>query len=365
MAKDYYEILEVPKNASEQEIKKSYRKLALKYHPDKAPEDKKQEYSEKFKEISQAYGILSDADKRSQYDKYGESFEQNGSPFGGGFSQQDFHSFHDAFGGSDVFEDLGFGKIFEQMFGARQETGNRQSAQYGEDIAVDVEINLEDSYHGIKKEVNLRKMSVCLECHGKGGEQIKRCSVCNGTGYEQISRQSILGFILQQKPCSKCHGRGEMPENICKKCNGQGIIKKDTKIEIKIPAGIENGQTLKLSEQGEAAPYAGQAGDLFINIHIKPHQYFHRQGQNLIHNLNINFTQAALGDKINISTLDGEIRLKIPAGTQPGEMIKLRGKGMPELYSRTKGDLIIKIQVNVPKNLSSKQKKAIKELRNI
>jgi molecular chaperone DnaJ len=363
MAKDYYQILGVPKGASEEEIKKAYRKLALKYHPDRAPESKKKEYEEKFKEISQAYGVLSDKEKKAQYDQFGQTFE--GAPFGQGFSQQDFHSFYDVFGGRDIFEDLGFGRIFEEMFGFRPRTKARRTTHYGQDIGIDIEITLEDAFQGTKKEIELQKLVVCSECRGKGGKSLKKCPTCQGSGYEQISRQSILGFLFQQRPCSRCQGRGEIPEKICSKCRGQGRVKEIKKIKLTIPSGIDDGQTLKLSGQGEAAPYGGETGDLFVNIHIRPHKYFQRQGDNLFYNLNINFTQAALGDKIEIPTLESQVKLKIPAGTQPGEMIRLKGKGMPRLYGRGKGDLIVKVQVKVPKKLSRREKKLIKELSNI
>jgi molecular chaperone DnaJ len=365
--KDYYQILGIPKNASEEEIKKAYRQLALKYHPDKAPADKKKEYEERFKEISEAYRVLSDKEKRAQYDQFGQTFE--GAPFGRGFSEQDFRSFYDVFGGRDTFEDLGFGRIFEEIFGfgprthAYRLTGRaKRAVEYGQDIAMDIEIDLEDAFRGLKKEIELRKMVVCPQCHGQGGESLKKCSVCHGTGYEQERKQSFFGIFLRQKICSRCHGRGEWPEKICPKCRGEGRVRETKTIKITIPAGIDNGQMLKLSNQGEAAPYGGPAGDLFITIHIKPHRYFQRRGDDIIYNLSINFTQAALGDKIEIPSLDGQIKLKIPAGIQPGEMIRLKGRGMPRLYGRGRGDMIVRVQVVVPKKLSRKQKQLIEEL---
>lgn len=358
MAKDYYQILGVDKNATEEQIKKAYRKSALKYHPDRAPESNKKEYEEKFKEISQAYRVLSDKEKRSQYDQFGQDFE--GAPSGRGFSQQDFRSFYDAFGGEDVFEDLGFSRIFEEVFGKR----TRQTARSGEDASIDLEIDLEEAYHGIEKEVNLRKLVSCSECQGKGGKKFKKCSVCRGSGYEQVQTRSMFGFLIQQRPCSECRGRGEIAEEECRHCQGEGRIKEEQKIKIAIPQGIDNGQTLRMSGQGEAGRHGDKAGDLFVNVYIRPHKHFIRQGDNLIYNLVINFTQAALGDKILMPTLDGEIRLKIPQGTQPGEIMRLKDKGMPHLYNRGKGDLIVSVQVEVPKKLSRQQKKLIEELRN-
>jgi len=359
MAKNYYEILGVDKNATEGEIKKEYRKLALKYHPDRAPESKKKEYEEKFKEISQAYRVLSDKEKRVQYDQYGQAFE-GGSPFGQGFSQQDFRSFHDVFGGQDIFEDLGFGRIFEEMFGFGPRT--RKATQSGQDIEIDAEISLEEAFSGIERETELRKMVTCPECQGKGGKSLKKCPVCQGSGYQQTSRQGILGFIIQQRPCSECHGRGEIPEKKCSQCHGEGRIKETKKIKITIPAGIDNGQILRLDKQGEAGPYGGETGDLFVHVRIGPHQDFERQGANLYYNLVINFTQAALGDKIEIPAIDGRIKLKIPAGTQPEELIELKGKGMPDLYNRGRGSLIVRVQVEIPKKLSRQQRKIIEEL---
>ncbi len=363
MAKDYYEILGVDKNATESEIKKSYRKLALKYHPDKAPESKKKEYEEKFKELSRAYRVLSDTEKRAQYDQFGQAFEQQEAPYSQGFSQQDFRSFYEAFGGRDIFEDLGFGRIFEEMFGFGPRARQARQTNFGEDISINLEIDLKEAFSGTKKDIELRKMIFCPQCDGKGGDSLKKCQICQGSGYEQTTSRSILGIIFQQKPCSNCHGRGEAPENICKKCHGEGRIRENKKIKITIPAGIDNGQILKLSNQGEAAPYGGQPGDLYVNIRIKPHENFQREEDNLTYNLKISFSQAALGDKIEIPTLTDNIKLKIPAGSQPGQIIRLKDKGMPHLYGRGKGDLIVKIQVEVPKKLSREQKKLIQQLK--
>ncbi len=353
---DYYEVLGVPKGSSEGEIKKAYRRLALKYHPDRAPEEKKKEYEEKFKEISQAYSVLSDQEKKAQYDQYGQTSE-GGSPFGRGFSQQDFSHFYDAFGGKDSFEDLGFGDIFGEVFGFR-----RKRTQQGEDIHVDILIDLEDAFNGTEKEIELKKMVVCSECHGRGGEDLKKCSRCGGRGHEQIRRQSILGVIVQQKICSECHGRGEVPSRVCSRCRGEGRVREIQKIKITIPSGIDDGQTMKLSGQGEAASHRGEAGDLFVRTRVRPHRDFERRDDNLYYDLVINFAQAALGDRIEVPTLSKPVRVKIPSGTQSGTVIKLKNQGMPRLYNRGSGDFLIRVQVNVPKRMSWKQKKLIKEL---
>ena len=364
MAKDYYQILGVGKNAPENEIKKEYRKLALKYHPDRAPEDKKKEYEEKFKEISQAYRILSDKEKRAQYDQYGQTFE-NGSPFGRGFSQGDFRSFYDAFGGEDIFEDLGFGRIFEEIFGFGSRSQGAKTP-VGQDIAIDLEIDLEDAFSGVKKEVELSEFVVCPVCRGKGGESLEKCSRCQGSGYEQKRRQTPFGVFLEQRSCSECHGRGEAPEKPCPKCHGETQVKENKKIAIAIPAGIDDSQTLKIAERGNAGQYGGETGDLYANIHLRPHQYFRRQGDNLYYDLTVNFTQAALGDKIEIPSIDGErLRLKVPSGTQSGALMELTGRGMPRLYGRRRGSMIVRVRVEVPKKLSRQQKKLIEELKKV
>lgn len=340
---DYYKILGVPPGASEQEIKNAYRKLALKYHPDRAPADKKKEYEEKFKEISQAYRVLTN--------------KESGQTGGG----QDFNSFYDAFGGQDIFEDLGFGRIFEEMFGFRPRGGRQAAQSQGSDIEINLEMDLAEAYRGLEKEIELNKMVVCPECQGKGGQGLKQCPDCQGSGYLQERSQSFLGFIVRQKVCPRCQGRGQIVEKICPKCKGEGRIQERVKEKIKIPAGIDNGQVLRLSGQGQAGLYGSPAGDLFINIRLRPDKDFQRQGDDLIYNLVINFSQAALGDKIEINTFLGKTNLKIPAGSQPGQEIKLKGEGMPRLYGRGQGDLIVKLQLAVPNKLSRQQKKCLSE----
>lgn len=363
--KDYYEILGVSKDVSEDKIKKAYRRLALKYHPDKAPEGKKKEYEQRFKDISEAYKVLSNKDKRAQYDRYGQTFE-GASPGGGGggFSQEDFSHFYDAFGGKQGFEDMGFDKIFEEIFGfgRRGGGGSRQAVYQGEDITTDLEITLEEAYNGVEKELNLRRLINCPECQGKGGENLKTCSKCQGSGMEQQRSNSLWGLFIQQQPCSECSGRGQIPEKRCPNCQGTGRVRQEEKVKVEIPAGVQTGQTLKVPQQGEAGPYGGPKGDLLVNLRVKPHKDFIREDETLIYPLELSFSQAAMGDKIEIPTLEGEVNLKIPAGTQPGDRIKLRGKGMPKLSGGSKGDLIVKVQVKVPKKLSRKQKKLLQEL---
>ncbi len=357
--KDYYEILGINKNASEQEIKKAYRKLALKYHPDKAPKEKHKDFEDKFKEVSEAYRVLSDKNKRSQYDQYGHAFEGQ-SNFGQGFSQQDFSHFYDAFGGQDIFENLGFSSIFEDMFGFRRRSRARQSYS-GDDIYIDLNISLEEAFNGLEKEIELNKLAPCPKCEGKGGFKFKKCDTCGGSGYTQHQTQSFFGMLLQQRVCPDCSGRGEKPQETCSNCHGQGRIKDLKKIKITVPAGIDDNQSLRLSTQGEAAPFGGNAGDLYITIHVEKHKYFQRRGSDLLLPLEIDFTQAMLGDKIEIPAIDGKINLKIPAGTQPNDLIRLRSKGMKELQSSSRGDLLVKVIVKIPKSLNRRQKKIIEE----
>jgi molecular chaperone DnaJ len=363
MAKDYYETLGVKKGATDDEIKKAYRKLALEFHPDRAPEDKKKEYEAKFKEISQAYGVLSDKNKKAQYDQFGPGFEQN-QGFGRGFSGQDFGSFYDAFGGQDIFEEMGFDRIFENIFGfSSRRQRQKTSASYGHDINLETEITLEQAFAGFKKEIEIKAYVKCPSCDGKGGKNLKKCETCKGTGYQQERVQSFFGTMIRQKVCTQCQGRGEKPEKPCEKCHGQTRIKELKKLKIEIPAGIDDGQTLKLSGQGEAGPFGGPAGDLFITIYVKQHKYFQRYGDNLIYPLNIDFTQAVLGDKIDIPSIDGEIKITIPAGTQPNDMIKLSQKGMTRLHKKDRGDMIVKIQIEIPKKISKKQKELLEQFK--
>jgi len=359
MAKDYYQILGVSKNATDEEIKKAYRKLALKYHPDRAPEDKKKEYEEKFKEISEAYKVLSDKQKRSQYDQYGTTFGEG--PFTGDFSERDFSSFYDVFGGKDIFENLGFDRIFEDIFGFR--TRAKPKEQYGEDIYMDIEIDLKDAFYGIEKEISINKFVVCPECKGKGGKGIKKCDQCNGTGYIQERRRSLFGIFIRERICPKCNGKGKIPEEICKRCKGEGRIKEIKKLRVNIPRGIEDGQVIRLDKQGNAGIQGAPSGDLFITIHIKPHKIFKRKGGDLYYNLFIRYSQAVLGDKVKIPGIDKDLILKIPAGIQSGEVIVLKNKGMPYLYGRGRGDLKVFVNVVIPKKLSRSQKKIVEEMK--
>ncbi len=363
MAKqDYYDILGVKKDASKAEIKKAYRKLALKYHPDKNP-DKAAE--EKFKEISEAYAVLYDDEKRKLYDQYGHA----------GIDQR--YSYEDIFRGADfgdIFRgrgfDFGFGfdDIFERFFGNRSGF-NRQSPQRrrGMDLRYDIEISLEDAYNGLDTEINVPRTETCDNCNGSGakpGTNPKTCSQCNGTGQSRQSRRTAFGMFTQISTCPKCHGDGTIIKDYCPKCNGKGIIQRTRSIELKIPKGVDDGSQLRLSGEGEAGSSSGSNGDLYIVIHIKKHPKYNRRGSNLHMVREVSFPEAALGGKIDVETLDGTLgSLKIPEGTQNGDILKIKNKGMPEIHGRGFGDLYIEIHITIPKKLSRRSKKLLEELK--
>ena len=354
--RDYYEILGVDRNASQQEIKRAYRKLALKYHPDKSSDSNAEE---KFKEISEAYAVLSDDEKRRQYDRFGHA----------GIDQR--YSYEDIFRGvdfSDIFRDLGFdfrfgfGDIFERFFGGGFEP-KYEEYRRGNDIRYDLEINMEDSYHGSSKEIIIPRKEKCDKCNGTGlkpGSSPVICPRCNGTGQLHASRRTGFGYFTQITTCPKCNGRGEIIEDPCPKCDGSGIIKKKRKIEVKIPRGIADNSRLRLAGEGEAGADAPR--DLYIFVHIKRHPKFERIGDDLLMKRKISFSQAALGTRINIPLMDGEERLKIPPGTQSAQGFKIRGKGMPHLHGNGYGDLLVKVNVETPKKLSKRARALLEEL---
>ncbi|MDD5589965.1 MAG: molecular chaperone DnaJ [Candidatus Portnoybacteria bacterium] len=368
MARDYYEILGVAKNASADEIKKAYRRLAREYHPDKGGDEKK------FKEINEAYQVLSDPHKRSQYDQYGQTFEQ--ARQGGGFSgfngYRDFSSFADAF---DFFnqsrqaegreEDFGnLGDIFSGIFGSGRRS--RGKSRRGQDIGVDAEITLEEAYSGTTKEFNIYKTVACPKCQGSGaepGSEIRTCSRCKGSGQvEETGRAAFFSFS-QVRTCPECHGTGRKPEKNCSQCGGDGRIKEYKNISVMIPAGIDDGQVISLKGQGEAGSQGSPAGDLYLTIRLKPHKTFVRKGDEIFFDLEISFTQAVFGGKIEIPTLSGSVELKIPEGIESGAVIQLKGKGMNRLRARGSGDMLVKIKIRTPKNLNRRQKELFDKLK--
>lgn len=362
MAKNYYEILGVEKGANDDEIKKAYRKLAHKYHPDKAGGDEA-----KFKEINEAYQVLSDKQKRAQYDQFGSTFEGAGAGGpGGGFGGFDFSGFGAGQGGFGFEGDLG--DIFGDIFGGGRAGRVRQ--ERGQDVSVDVEISLEDVLESVEKEIRIYIGVSCPKCGGTGaepGSKLETCPTCGGTGQIQKQRRTMFGVFAQSEICPDCRGTGERPEKNCTKCGGDGRVKEEKIIKVKIPAGIADGQTIRISGQGEAGlrPGSGKSmpGDLYVTVHIRKHPLFERKGDDLYYNLSINFTQAALGDSVNIPTLTKKIKLKIPSGIQSGKIIKIGGAGLPHLGARGSGDMFIVVHMKTPDKLSKRQKQLLEDLR--
>lgn len=356
MAKDYYKILGVSSNASQEEIKKAFRKLAHQHHPDKSGGDEK-----KFKEINEAYQVLFDPQKRSQYDQYGQTFEQ--AQAGGGFS-----GFSDAFrqaGQGGINFDFGdtndFGDIFSDLFGM----GGKKRQRTGQNIEVDLTVSLNDVALGAERIIELYKNIACHRCSGNGaepGSEIKTCPTCKGHGQIYQVRSTILGQIRTTSTCPECQGAGKVSEKKCSECRGQGIVKETKKIKINIPAGINEGEAIRFQGEGEAGTKGAKAGDLYINIHIESHPLFTRHNADIYIKKYINVIQAALGDKVEVETLYGKIKLSIPEGTQSGEKFRLKNKGLSKIRGFGRGDEIVEIIVKTPKNLSKKQKELFKEL---
>ncbi|MDR2467738.1 MAG: molecular chaperone DnaJ [Spirochaetaceae bacterium] len=351
MAKrDYYEVLGVQKNASKDEIKKAYRKLAVQYHPDKNPGDKAAE--EKFKEATEAYEILCDDQKKAAYDQFGFAGVEG---MAGQHDFRNFQGFEDIFGGGD------FSSIFENIFGGFGFGGGsqRHGPRGGSNLRYDIEISFKDAVYGTKVEVQYARNESCLACHGSGaasGSGRKTCHTCRGTGQVRHSQ----GFFSLATPCPACHGEGTIIENPCKECNGSGVQKKRQKLAITIPAGIENGTRLAVHGQGDVGQGGTSPGDLIVIVHVHAHEFFERQDSNLYCAVPVSITQAALGGEIVVMTLDGKkIKLKINPGTQNGKLLRVRGEGVPE--GRSKGDLYIKVMVKVPEKLSRRGKELLEE----
>jgi molecular chaperone DnaJ len=350
MAKrDYYEVLGLTKGAGEEEIKKAYRKLAIKYHPDKNPGDKAAE--ESFKELGEAYEVLSEHQKRSAYDQYGHAaFDRRagGSGRGAGFHDP-FDVFREVFGGGGIFDDL-FG-------GARSDPSGPQR---GDDLRYDMEITFEEAAHGCEKEVTVTKNDRCDVCNGSGaeaGSRVKSCPTCAGRGQVITSR----GIFSIAQTCPQCQGAGRVIEKPCKTCRGAGRRERTSKITLRIPAGVDTGSRLRSGGNGEAGLRGGPAGDLYVVIHVKAHEFFQRDGDDLLCEVPVSFVQAALGAEISVPTLDGQANIKIPAGTQPMTMFKLKGKGLKNIQGYGHGDLHVRINVEVPTHLSAAQKSKLQE----
>lgn len=350
--RDYYEVLGVSKSASDADIKKAYRKLAKQYHPDINPGNKEAEA--KFKEINEAYEVLGDAQKRAQYDQFGHAgFEQGG--FGG-------------FGGFSDFGDFGgFGDIFETIFGGGfggRTSRARRGPQKGADLKSSVEISFEEAAFGVEKEISIHRMETCDKCEGSGtkpGTKASTCQHCNGTGQIQYKQRTPFGQFVNIKTCDVCHGEGKVITNPCDACNGKGRIRRQKKIKINVPAGIDDGQTMRLEGEGEPGIKGGPSGDLFISVRVKPHAIFQRQGNDVICEMPITFVQAALGTELEVPTLDGRVKYNVPEGTQTGSVFRLKNKGIPFLRGSGRGDQYVKVHVEVPKKLNEKQKALLRE----
>lgn len=358
--RDYYEVLGVSKNASAEELKKAYRKAALKYHPDKGGS---KEDEAKFKEVNEAYSVLSNAEKRKAYDQFGHAGPNMGGG-AGGFNWQDFQG-AGGFGGSGFninMEDLGgFGDIFGDIFGGG---GGSRRSKRGADLETSIAIDFMDVLHGTEREIVLDKYDVCDKCKGNGAEpgtSTKTCGTCNGRGQVTQQAQTMFGTFAQTVTCPTCHGMGKIPEKPCTKCHGQGRLKERKPIKVKIPAGIENGQTIKLSGMGEAGTVGVPAGDLYLTVMIKPDARFQRSGADVHSEAKISFPQAALGTEVEVETVEGKVTLKIPAGTQSGKVFKLSDRGLPQLHSSRKGSHYVTVIVETPTKLSQKQKKLLEE----
>lgn len=355
MAKrDYYEILYVERTASSEEIKKSYRKLAIKYHPDKNPGDKEAE--EKFKELSEAYEALSDPQKRAAYDQYGHAAfdpRSRARSSAGGFHDP-FDIFREVFGGGGG----GGGSIFDEFFGGGR--ADPSAPQRGDDLRYDMEISLEEAARGCEKEITIKKSERCDVCHGTGGEEgskVKTCPTCGGRGQVLTSR----GIFSIAQTCPACEGAGRVIEKPCRACRGSGRNEKSTKIPLRIPAGVDNGTRLRSTGNGDAGLRGGPPGDLYVVLRLKQHEIFHREGDDLLCEVPVSFVQATLGSEIEVPTLEGRATVKIPAGTQPNTTFRLKGKGIKNLQGYGHGDLHVRVNVEVPSKLSSEQRKKLEE----
>ena len=358
--RDYYEVLGVDRNAEEGQIKKAYRKVAMKFHPDRNPGDEAAEA--KFKEAAEAYEVLSDKDKRARYDRFGHAGMGQGAGPGGGFTMDDiFSQFGDIFGDS--------GSPFDSFFGGGRGGGRRASrGQRGSNLRIKVGLTLEEISAGVTKKIKVKKQVTCDNCGGSGAKDkssVKTCTTCNGSGYVRQVRNTFLGQMQTTTACPTCGGTGEVVTANCPKCKGDGRVYSEETIEVEIPAGVEEGMQLAMAGKGNAGLRGGPAGDLLIIITEKPHEELHRDGQNLVYELFLNFADAALGTSVEVPTINGKVKIKVPAGTQSGKIFRLKGKGLPAVQSYGVGDQLIHVNVWTPKKLSDKERKPLEQLRDM
>ncbi len=355
--RDYYEVLGVDKNASPDEIKKAYRKLAMKYHPDQNPGDKSAE--EKFKEVNEAYEVLSDAEKKSRYDQFGfagvdPNYGAGGAGGGAGF---------DGFGGFGGFGDI-FSDLFGGGFGGFGGGSARQNApRQGENVSAQVTITFEEAAKGCQKEVTVTRVEDCAACHGTGakdGSQPETCPSCHGTGSVRTTRQTAFGTFAQASPCSRCGGTGKIIKDPCPKCRGKGKVRVNKKIPVKIPAGIDDGQSIRVRNEGSVGSNGGSRGSAIVEVRVQPHEIFERDGANVLCEMPITFAQAALGAEIEVPTLDGKVRYRVPEGTQTGTTFRFKGKGMPYVGYKNRGDQLVTVVVETPTRLTREQKELLR-----
>ncbi|MEA2008951.1 MAG: molecular chaperone DnaJ [Chloroflexota bacterium] len=347
--RDYYEVLGIARSASEGDVKSAFRNLARKYHPDvsDAPDAE-----DKFKEINEAYRVLSDDDKRAAYDRFGHAGVKgaNGGP--GGFQSADFTDFADIFG--DIFG-----------FGGRAGRGRSRGPQRGSDLQYRVSLSFEEAVFGVEKEINITRDESCDTCHGSGakpGTSPKTCKHCGGRGEVRQTRQTLLGSMVQVVTCPVCRGKGKVVESPCPTCNGNGKVRKTRRKNVSIPAGVDDGTRIRLSGEGQPGVNNGPPGNLYIVINVLPHKYFRRRDQDIFLDLNINVAQATLGAEVKVPTIDGESMLKISSGTQPGKIIRMRGKGVPHLRNNTRGDQLVVINITIPKRLDDEEREIFEQL---
>ncbi len=346
---DYYEVLGVGRGASEQELKSAYRKLAMKYHPDRNPDDRAAE--ERFKEASEAYQVLSDADKRAAYDRYGHAGVNGAGGFGGG----------SPFAGGVDIGDI-FGEMFGEMFGMGGAGGRRGSRQQrGDDLRYDLTIEFEEAVFGTETEVRMRRREACASCHGTGsagGRGPVTCGQCRGTGQVRFQQ----GFFAVARACGACGGAGQVIADPCASCRGEMRVMKEFKLKVKVPAGVEDGTRIRYGGEGDAGRFGGPQGDLYIVLAVRPHEFFEREGADLHCVLPISFPQAALGDEVEMEGIDGPVTVKVPEGVQSGREVRVRGKGVPHLNSSGRGDLVVQLMVQIPRKLTRAQRELVKQL---